>query len=78
MRSALVRFSVIAAIVGLALICLTVLAALQVVDGERVLDVLAAALPAFAGGMLGARNGGGSDGKSLRPPVPAPYPTERP
>ena len=70
------RLAILAAVAGLALVCLTVLAALQVVDGDRVVDVIAAAVPAFLGGLLGARNG--HDGRSLRPPpVPVQYPDER-
>ena len=70
------RFAVIAALVALALVCLTVLAAMQVVDGDRVLDMIVVALPSFLGGLLGGKNG---NGKSLRPPpaVVAPYPGGR-
>ena len=77
MRPQTIRFAIAAGIVALMLVCLTLLAALEVVPGERVLDILAAAVPAACGGWLGARNGNGN-GRSLRPPVPAPYPPERP
>jgi hypothetical protein len=71
-----VRLVLVAAVVALLLVCLTVLAALGVVDGNRVLDIMAAMVPAFAGGWLGAgvRNG---NGRSGRPPPVALYPSER-
>jgi len=77
-RSATARFLAIAGILALALICLTVLASLQVVPGDRVLDILATAIPAFVAAWLGTKTNG-HDGRSLRPPpTPAPYPDGRP
>ena len=65
------RWYVLAAIIGLGLICVTVLAALKVVPGERVLDLLGTAIAAFVGALAGSRNGKGT---SLRPPPRALYP----
>jgi hypothetical protein len=52
---------------ALAIICATILAALRVVDANRVLDLLVAAGGAFGGGVLGARSSV-SAGLTLRPP----------
>ena len=82
MKAAAVRLACIAGLVALVVICLTVLAALQVVNGDRVLDVLATMVPAAAGGWIGARGSGSNgngNGRSLRPkPVVAPYEPNRP
>ncbi len=89
MRSAAARLLATVGLVALVTVCLTVLAALHVVDGNRVVDVLSIMLPAAAGGWLGAKGrNGDSGGWSLRPPpkletfevprVEAPYPKERP
>ena len=70
------RFYVLAGVICCALICLTVLAALQVVDGERVLDLLGAGLAAAIGAFVGAKNGK-PPSSTPRPPVVADYSKER-
>jgi hypothetical protein len=49
-----VRHWILGGIVGLVVICATILGALQVVPGERVIELLSVVIGSFVGGLAGA------------------------
>lgn len=63
-----VRQWLLGGLVALVVICATVLASLQVVDGGRVLDLLGVVVASFLGGMAGANVRASSASQPLRPP----------
>lgn len=64
------QYSVVA-LIALVVVCVTVLGAMQVVEGQRVLDLLGVIIASFLGGMTGAglfrADAGGRSGSSLAP-----------
>ena len=61
-------------LLGLVLVCVTLLAALGILPGEKVLDLMTISASAFIGAAVSkGRNG---NGNSLRPPAPAEHPRE--